>query len=99
MQVPGEGVRLQEAASSILDPRLSSSKQREKKKSSKIERRRREEKKRKLWTAERSALTGAMAAIITTIVGVGGVKSRTAGVITAVKVMDIILLAMMGMME
>jgi len=37
-----------------------------------------------------------MAAIITMIAGVGGVKFRAAAVITAVKVVDIILLVMMG---
>ena len=51
--------------------------------------RRGEEKERKLWTAERSALIRAMTAIITMIVGVGGVKFPTAGVITVVKMMDI----------
>ena len=62
--------------------------------------RRGEEKERKLWTTERSALTGAMTAIIKTIVGVGGVKSLTAGVIMVVKVLDIMeMLAMMETME
>ena len=62
--------------------------------------RRGEEKERKRWTAERSALIRAMTAINTTIVGVGGGKSRTAGVITVVKGMDIMeVLAMTGTMQ
>ena len=59
--------------------------------------RRGKEKERKLWTTERSALTGEMAAIITTIVGVGGVNFPTVVVITAMKGMDTMeMLAMTG---